>query len=57
MADIYMNSFEKRFLIESKHKGNEMLWVRYVDCILIVWDGTKKNLKDVRMKLLEKKRT
>ena len=37
---IYMNDFEKRLLNCTRYKGNIKLWVRYVDDILVIWEGS-----------------
>lgn len=39
LAEIYMYNFENRFMNTTKFKKNIKLWVRYVDDVLIIWEG------------------
>ena len=46
LAEIYMNDFENNFMNNSKYKRNIIKWVRYVDDILIIWDGDMKEIEN-----------
>jgi hypothetical protein len=39
LAEIFMNNFENKLILKTKYKKNIKLWVRYVDDILIIWEG------------------
>ena len=44
LAKIYMNDFEKQLITSTKYKDNIKLWSRYVDDVLVVWEG---NIEEV----------
>ena len=44
LAEIYMNNFENNILNTSRYKQNVKLWCRYVDDILLIWNGTDRQL-------------
>lgn len=46
MADIYMNEFEKRIITESKHRDKIKTWLRYVDDILLIWEGNDEEFEE-----------
>ena len=37
---IYMNDFEKQFINSTRYKDNMKLWTRYVDDVLVIWEGS-----------------
>lgn len=46
LAEIYMNEFENNYLNSSKYKNYIKHWVRYVDDILIIWEGGMEYIED-----------
>ena len=40
LAEIYMNDFEKQLVSSTKYKDNIKLWSRYVDDVLVIWEGS-----------------
>lgn len=45
MSEIYMNNFENKFLNNSVYRTKIKKWVRYVDDILIIWEGSIEEIK------------
>ena len=40
LVEIYMNDFEKQLITSTKYKDNIKLWSRYVDDVLVIWEGS-----------------
>lgn len=49
LANIYLNYFEKTFIMsnENKYQHNILYWYRYVDDILLLFDGTDRQLSNM----------
>ena len=45
MAEIYMNYFENKIMSTVKNKDKIKKWMRYVDDILLIWEGDDEELK------------
>ena len=46
LAEIFMNYFETTFLKINKYKNELLHWFRYVDDILICWNGSNRQFED-----------
>lgn len=46
MAEIYMNNFEEQVIQKSEYKNKIKKWIRYVDDVLIIWEGDMAEIKE-----------
>lgn len=45
-ANIYMASFEQKYVYEGEFTEDALTWVRYMDDVFLLWKGSTERLEE-----------